>query len=144
MDETSPALERLEKQLRWYSDKSSDNKKRFQWLKVAEIAAAALIPFIAGYSDLIFLAGLLGVFIVILEGFQSLFQFHDNWISYRSTSEALKREKYLWQSGAGQYKDTENPDALLAERVEALVSKEHVKWVEMQERVDKEPEKLED
>lgn len=134
MDETSPALDRLEKQLRWYSEKSSENKKRFQWLKVAEIAAAALIPFIAGYSDLIFLTGLLGVFIVILEGFQSLFQFHDNWISYRSTSEALKREKYLWQSRAGHYKDTENPDALLAERVEALVSREHVKWVEMQEQ----------
>lgn len=55
-------------------------------------------------------------------------QYHENWISYRSTAEQLKHEKYLWLSKAGPYKDTEAPEVMLAERVESLISREHAKW----------------
>ncbi len=120
--EINPALERLENQRKWYSDKSAENKKWFQRLKVIEIVAAAIIPFAAGYPGLAVLTGSLGVLVVILEGIQGLYQFHDNWTAYRSTSEALKHEKYLWQAKAGPYKGADNPDAFLAERVESLVS----------------------
>jgi|SRR3990170_6526241 len=135
--EINPALGRLEEQRKWYSEKSAENKRRFQSLKVIEIVAAAIIPFAAGYSGLAVLTGLLGVLIVVLEGIQGIYQFHDNWIAYRSTSEALKHEKYLWQAKAGPYMDAENPDALLAERVESLVSIEHAKWVLTQEQTGK-------
>jgi hypothetical protein len=33
--------------------------------------------------------------------------------------------------------DAEEPDRLLAERVESIVSTEHAKWVSAQEKVDK-------
>ncbi len=141
MAEENSALERLEEQRKWYSENSALNKQWFQKLKVAEIIAAALIPFFAGYADLIVLTGILGVFIVVLEGLQSLYQFHDNWISYRSTSEALKHEKYLYLAKAGPYKDAVDPDALLAERAEATISREHAKWVEVQEHKTKEEKK---
>lgn len=134
MSEINLASERLEDQLKWYSRKSSENKQWFQGLKVVEIAAAALIPFVANYANLTFLTGILGVSIVVLEGLQGLFQFHDNWTNYRSTSEALKHEKYLWQAKAGPYKDAKNPNPLLAERVESIISREHAKWVEVQEQ----------
>ncbi len=137
MAEDNTALERLEEQRKWYSENSALNKQWFQSLKVAEIIAAALIPFFAGYADLTVLTGILGVFIVVLEALQSLYQFHDNWTSYRSTSEALKHEKYLYLAKAGPYKDTADPDALLAERVEATISREHAKWVEVQEKAEK-------
>ncbi len=132
--EINPSLGRLEEQRKWYSEKSAENKRWFQSLKVIEVVAAAVIPFTAGYSGLTVLTGLLGVLIVVLEGLQGIYQFHDNWIAYRSTSEALKHEKYLWQAKAGPYKDAEYPDALIAERVESLVSIEHAKWVLTQEQ----------
>ncbi len=141
MAEVNPTLDRLEDQLKWYSGKSAWNKQWFYRLKVAEIIAAALIPFFAAYTDLAFLTGLLGVIIVVLEGLQGLYQFHDNWTSYRSTSEALKHEKYLYMAKAGPYKDAADPDALLAERVEATVSREHAKWVGVQEKAGKEEKK---
>ncbi len=78
--------------------------------------------------------GALGVAIVVLEGLQSLNQNHDNWTRYRSTTEALKHEKYLWLAHAGPYATAANPDQLLAERVEGLVSEEHAKWVPEQAR----------
>ncbi len=66
-----------------------------------------------------------------------MYHFHDNWISCRSTNEALKHEKYLYEVKAGQYKNAADPDALPAERVEATISREHAKWIEVQEQADK-------
>jgi len=68
-----------------------------------------------------------------LEGVQQLFQFQQNWVSYRSTCEALKHEKFLYLATAGPYATAERPQALLAERVEGLVSQEHAKWAAQQE-----------
>jgi hypothetical protein len=131
-------MERLEDQLRWYSKKSRLNQKCFKWLKVIEIVAAALIPFAAGLRADPLITGGLGVIVVILESLQGLFQFQQNWTNYRSTAEGLKHEKFLWQARAGPYKDLEDPDALFAERVEALISTEHAKWVNYQEQAGKE------
>jgi hypothetical protein len=36
-------------------------------------------------------------------------QYHSNWITYRSTAEALKREKHLFLATAGPYGAAENP-----------------------------------
>jgi len=69
------------------------------------------------------------VIVVILESMQGLYQFQQNWTSYRSTAEGLKHERFLWLARAGPYKDPENPnpDSLFTERVEALISTECVK-----------------
>lgn len=141
MAENNPAFERLEDQLAWYGTKSRENQKWYKLLKVAEIIAAAIIPFVAGFEGLGIITGILGVLIVVFIGIQSLNQYHDNWISYRSTAEKLKHEKYLWLSKAGPYKDANNPDVTLAERVESLVSKEHAKWEAMMEKTAKEQTK---
>jgi Protein of unknown function (DUF4231) len=126
------AWERLEDQLRWYDGKSAHNKRWFQSLKVGQIVIAALIPATAAAGASTAVAGGLGAAIVVLEGMQQLFQFQQNWISYRATSEALKHEKFLYQAAAGPYAGAGHPDARLAERVEGLVSQEHAAWTSSQ------------
>jgi len=74
------------------------------------------------------------VLIVVLEGLQQLNQYQANWISYRSTCEALKREKFLYLAKAGPYATANDPHALLAERIESLTSQEHAKWASTQEQ----------
>ena len=64
---------------------------------------------------------------------QQLFQHHSNWTQYRSTCEALRHEKYLWMAHAGPYARSQRPDALLAERVEGLVSQEQSAWASTQQ-----------
>jgi hypothetical protein len=49
------------------------------------------------------------------------------WITYRSTAEALTRERYLYLARAGPYLGEDRPRQL-AERIEGLVSQEHAKW----------------
>lgn len=77
--------------------------------------------------------------VVVLESMQGLYQFQQNWTNYRSTAEGLKHEKFLWLARAGPYKDPDNPsaEAIFAERVEALISTEHAKWVSYQEQAEK-------
>jgi len=135
MHAINPHIERLEHQISWYNKKSIFNQTWFRLLKIVEIIFAALIPFASGFRWPATLIALLGVFIVIIEGVQSLFQFHHNWITYRSTCEYLKHEKYLFLALAGPYRDAEKPTALLAERIETLVSQEHAKWISVCEKV---------
>jgi hypothetical protein len=69
---------------------------------------------------------------VVVEGIQQLGQYQQNWTNYRSTCEALKDEKFLYLAGAGHYA-SDNPERMLAERIEGLVSQEHAKWTAARE-----------
>jgi hypothetical protein len=137
MSEANPTLDRIENEIKWYSQKSQSNQYWFKHLKIIEIVCAAFIPFSAGYSLSNYITGGLGAAIVVLEGIQGVYQFQQNWASYRSTAEALKHEKYLWIAKAGPYSNVENPNPLLAERAESLISREHAKWVAGREQAGK-------
>ncbi len=131
-------MERLEDQIAWYGRKSGVNQRWYKTLKIITMTAGVLVPFFSAVSWApTYIAAILGVVIVLSEGLQQLYQFQANWIAYRSTSEALKHEKYLYLGEAGPYTSSENPRALLAERVEGLVSQEHAKWVSGQEQASK-------
>ena len=119
--------ERLEDQLGWYDRKSRDNQRRYQWLKLLELAVAAALPVVAGVGSPVWVTGGLAAVIVVLEGVQHLYQFQEQWITYRSTAEALKHECYLYLAKAGLYVG-EDRQSQLAERLEGLVSQEHAKW----------------
>jgi len=131
----SPAWQRLEDQIAWYDRKSLYNQRLFKGLKVGQIIVAALIPVLAAADVSRPVLGTLGAVVLILEGFQQLFQYQQNWITYRSTCEALKHEKYLFLAGAGSYAQAVRPEALLSERVEGLVSQEHAKWTAAKEEL---------
>jgi hypothetical protein len=128
-----PAQARLEEQIEWYDRKSQANQRWFKRLKIGQIVTAAAIPFAAGLSAPVWVAGGGGALIVVLEGLQQLQQYQQNWIAYRATCERLKHERFLFLAAAGAYANEEDPEVLLAERVEGLVSQEHAAWVSHRE-----------
>jgi hypothetical protein len=75
----------------------------------------------------VWVTGGLAAVIVVLEGTKHLFQFQEQWITYRSTAEALKHERHLYLASAGPYAG-EEPHRQLAERIESLISQEHAEW----------------
>jgi hypothetical protein len=131
-----PIIERLEDQISWYDLRSISNMRWYKRLKISEIASAAVIPFLAASNipRAEIATGALGVLVTVFEGMLQLNQFHENWIRYRSTCESLKHEKYIYLANAGPYANIEKPRALLAERVESLVSQEHAKWATVQQQ----------
>jgi hypothetical protein len=131
---TSASWQRLEEQIAWYSRGARRNKRHYMRIKVVQIVSAAAIPVLAATDLPTWVAGGLGALIVVLESVQQLFQFHSNWTHYRSTSEALKHEKYLFLAHAGSYAAAPNPEALLAERIEGRVSQEHATWASEQQQ----------
>jgi hypothetical protein len=126
------AQQRLEDQIGWYDGKSRHNQRWFKRLKVCQLVIAAAIPVVVAASAPSELAAAGGALIVVLEGLQQLQQYQQNWAAYRSTCERLKHEKHLYLAAAGPYADAARPGALLAERVEGLVSQEHAAWVAQQ------------
>jgi len=131
MSEEEYFKDRLNNQIDWYDGKSQTNQKWFKRLRLLEIVTAAIIPFLAGigtkmpYNSIII--GVLGVIIAVSAGLSALYKYHENWIEYRTTSETLKHEKYLFQAKCSPY-DSEDAFCKLVQRVEGLISKENTQW----------------
>ena len=138
-DATAPTLQRLDDQIGWYDGKSQRAQSSFKALKIVQLVTAGAIPLIAVFDVPApeKVMAVLGLVILIVEGLQQLNQYQTNWISYRSTCEALRHEKYLFLAGAGPYANIEQPVALLADRTEGLISQEHAKWISTQEQAGK-------
>jgi hypothetical protein len=134
------AWHRLTDQIEWYDRKSGSNQFWYKWIKLAQLVLAALIPVlsIVEVPWWRWVTAVLGGLIVVLEGTQQLWQFNNLWISYRSTAEQLKHEKYLFLAFSGPYSGLNTDDALkrLSERVEEQVSTEHAKWVNNTRQVE--------
>jgi len=111
----------------------------FKTLKTATVIASVTIPLCGAAGAPPFAAGILGASIALIEIFQQMNQYHQNWINYRSTAEALNHEKYLFLANAGPYSRTSPTEAtaLLAERIESLISQEHARWESAQQRTAK-------
>ena len=131
MDKVNYLEDRLEAQINWYDTKSQGNQSWFKSLRIAEITCAAVIPFIAGFSEAIpygqVVIGVLGVIIAICAGLSGLNKYQENWLTYRTTCETLRHEKYLFLTGCAPYND-ENSFSKFVERIESLISKENTQW----------------
>jgi hypothetical protein len=137
VEHESPTWERLESQIDWYDSRARSSQLWFKSLKTLELVAAAAIPVTAAAGAGAAVAGALGGVVVILEGMQQLFRFQTDWISYRSTCEALKREKYLFLAGAGPYSAYDERLRILALQVETLVSDETQLWAVAQRELER-------
>jgi len=124
----------------WLGAKAAACQATYRRLRVAQLVSAAAIPFVNGWQQdtphLVgnmslsgFLSGLLGVGVVLFTAIQQTGKYHENWINYRQAAESLKSEQHLHTVGAGRYGDAEDPDRLLAERVEDILQRENQAWV---------------
>ncbi len=123
---------RLDEQIDWYDRTAAWNQKWYKRLQIASILAAALIPFLSGYmsgesSAVKILIGGLGFVVAAITALLGLYRFHENWIEYRTASEALKGEKFRYLTAVEPY-NGDDPFPLLVTRVEALLSGEHATW----------------
>jgi hypothetical protein len=62
--------------------------------------------------------------VALIAGLAAHFKFHENWLSFRATWDALQRELALFKAGAGDYRSISDANARFVERVEALAANE--------------------
>lgn len=133
----SAAWFRLDGQQRYYSARSSIYQDRYKHIKLALIFISATIPIIAFLpwaETARYLVAGSGVLIAVLEGILLLNRYGEHGITYRRTSEGLKRERALLLAEAGDYagKELKERLRLLAERTEALLDEENKQWQQQQ------------
>jgi hypothetical protein len=125
--------ERVDDQIRWLSDKSGGNQRRFKWFRLTEICLGAGIPVLAAYSDTSVVIRLsvavAGALVAIIAGALALWKHQELWIQYRATSEALKREQMLFMTKTAPY-DGDQAFAGFVARVEGLLGSENAAWTD--------------
>lgn len=127
--------ERYEDQINWYDKKSIWNQKmyrRFQW---AVIVLSAITPVLVAIvairpeaKETSWFAVAISALVAIGTTGLKTFKYQENWISYRTTCETMRKEIHFYKAGVSDYKNTEDPEALFVERVEALISRENTMW----------------
>ena len=130
-------VEKMSQQSVWYGERARRARSRYAALKSTQIVFAAAIPVVAvaaAGNIQRWTTAVLGALIGIIEGFIQLGQYEQNWLLYRATREALKREEFLYGAKAGPYSGAQGPDTLYAERCDAIISGENSKWLTLQEQ----------
>ncbi len=128
-----PVGARLNDQLTWYRNQAKRAKRSYTTVKVVQLLVGATVPVVAAISAPALLTASLAAVVVVAEGAEQLFQWHANWLRYRSTAESLKQQKHLYLAGAGPYGDDDRRQ-VLAERVERVISQETGTWLADAER----------
>jgi len=134
MNQEKYLKERLDDQINWYDKKSGWNQRRHKFYKIGEAILAVSIPILSGFSTiegwgwLIFVIAVIGGLITVVAIIASVNKYHENWVEYRLTSEVLKREKYLFSTNSGKYKNPKNAFNILVEVAEAIMSNENETW----------------
>lgn len=134
-------LQRLDDQINWYDRKSMWNQQMYKVLKWLELVLSASIPIMVPFASRYTIVGIIvaacGALITAITGIHGLYNFHENWIQYRMTSETLKHEKFLYLTRSGAYYEVENPFKLLVERTETIISHENINWSQMSNPKDR-------
>lgn len=127
---------RLDDQMNWFDKKSAFNQKRYKRLKKVEVGLTISLP-VLGFlplCDYSYNKGLLilvGAIATFLQAWNHIETYYELWTKYRTACELLKREKYLYQTHTGLYKDAESPESsyhLLVNRVESILAAENSQW----------------
>ncbi|MBR4211351.1 MAG: DUF4231 domain-containing protein [Oscillibacter sp.] len=124
-------LDRVLPQMAWYSTKSAQYQAMYYRLMGATILLGALIPAFAvgaNNSAVKVILALLGASVTGLNAYIALHNYHDLWITYRTTREDLIHHLYCYFNHAGAFSSAEDLDVLLVNVCEDTMSKEHGGW----------------
>jgi hypothetical protein len=146
--------ERLDNQISWYAKKAAYNKLRFRICQLIVIVASAVIPIINlgipltpltdSVSPYVALGvtAILGAVITIVAALSQMDAYFETWVLYRTTAEALKRERFLYINNAADYSGLteEVKNKLLVERIEAMLSSENSKFLSLQQHARQQSE----
>ncbi len=133
-------LQHVREQHDWYDRNAKRTMRIYHNLRTISLGATGLVPIFAlldwgMWSKII--AALLGATAAFAQGYETLHQYREHYLAWRSTAQQLELEQYLYTvqvadyaSGASQ----KDPIVLLAERTASITSQETQQWLALQEK----------
>ncbi|MBN2404476.1 MAG: DUF4231 domain-containing protein [Coriobacteriia bacterium] len=138
--------DRLQDQITYHDASAVRAQRAFRRLAIISIAATALTPLLLA-SEMVFsppptdeplqmVVEILPIVISVIAAAATIslsaFKYKDTWIAHRMACESLRREMQLHSFGAGPYAMATDPDALLVERAEVIMSEGDTAWQSFQ------------
>ena len=133
MAEFDYLTERLDDQITWYDRKSGINQKNYKRLEQLRLALAVSIPVLTLLIEIgimKYIIAAIGALIAFLEGINQVYNYKELWTKYRTTAEALKREKLLYLTKTAPYTQEKRLN-LLIERSERIMGAENNSWISL-------------
>lgn len=127
-DERDIVWQHLGAELVWYHRAAKRTRLAYQVAKTVSLVVAAIVPIVAALRGPAAVTASLAAIVVIVEGALQLFQFHANWITYRTTAESLRQHSLMYASRVGPYSDPRTRRIVLAERIQELIATENTTW----------------
>ena len=123
--------ERYEDQINWYDRKAIWNQKMYKRFQSIVIIFAAVTPILVatGIEQSKWPAVAISAIVAIGTAFLKSFKYQENWVSYRTTCETMRKEIFFYEAGIGDYKNTDDKESLFVERAESLISRENTMWL---------------
>ncbi len=122
---------RFHSALGFYDRRARQNKFWYVAMSVFVVVASASVAVLTRVEEPPWrtMSTILATSVTIVAAILGLFQFQQNWLSYRATWDALQREPHLRIAGLGEYQSATDRNALFVERVESLLAKEGADWL---------------
>ena len=127
-DESDVVWQHLRAEFAWYHKAATRTRLGYQSMKTVSIAVAATVPVLAAVAAPPAWTASFAAVVVVLEGIQQLFQLHTNFLSYRSSAEAIRQMAYRYAGRVGPYQDAGTRREILAEDLHAVISEEGTRW----------------
>ncbi len=129
--------ERLNRQLTYYSKRASFNKTCHLSLQVIIGLGAIAVPFLIGFDWVLkWIPPTLSILVAAATALENIFKFGNNWHNFRQTEEALKQQQFLFETEAGRYRRSKepNPFTLFVETCEGLMADESQRFFNTEDK----------
>lgn len=132
---------RVDDQIDWYDKKSIISQKKYKILTFMTIFCSCLSPILVNLipTSIVskILISILGFAMTLFQGTIGLNKYNEQWISYRTTCETLKKERNMYITNSGIYAEKQDFHSFV-ERIESLISNENINWASLNNPDDQE------
>lgn len=121
-------------QRNYFSGKAASNKRKYYFISITKLMVSLAITVLSsatgGGSPISIIIAVLSALLNLTEGILLLCKYNENWITYRITSENLKKEEVLFKARAGEYYNTDSSQALniFIQNIEAVIQSSNKQW----------------
>lgn len=125
---------RVTTQRKYFSEKATSYKKYYYITSILKLVISLVITVMSSVafeiSPVSILIAVLSALMALIEGILLLYKFNENWITYRMTSENLKKEEFLFKTRSGEYYMLDDSQALniFVQNTETVIQNSNKHW----------------
>lgn len=125
-------MDQWKQQQEYHSKKAKDFKQRHQLLQTIIVVGALVVPIALNMDGISpFIPTAISLVVALATGLENVYRYGEQWVTFRRTSEMLKREQRMYIARAEAYTGA-NPFDVFVQRVEGILGEQNQTFVQTQ------------